>query len=431
MSLCLISIVEVYSASLSLTYKTSYWDPITRHATFLLTGLMLVLLTHAVKPKFFAIFGVCLPFACLLMIAARIFCEPVNNSYRWVSFLGIQFQPSEIAKLCLIAFVARILSRMKKTRQDKSLQWIGIASLITCGIIMTQNGSTAILLFFVVILMMFVAQVRLDLIVARFILNVIQGFLYCILYFISDEYLHKILHKAVVWKKEFKKGLLSFLILIVVGVSGLLYVNYLSKHIISDSKQATWINRIDRFLSEVDVRSSDFKINDKNYQPAHSCIAIANGQIFGKLPGNGTERETLPQAYSDFIYAIIIEEMGLIGGIVVIFLYVILFIRSGIIANRSNSLFSKYLVMGVAMILVIQALSNMAVAVHLIPVSGQPMPLVSRGGTSTLINCIYFGIILGVSRYENKRGTKTEEAIEKEMEREELIVKSEEVTDEI
>ena len=132
---------------------------------------------------------------------------------------------------------------------------------------------------------------------------------------------------------------------------------------------------------------------------AHAKIAIANGGVLGVFPGNSTERDFLPQAYSDFIYAIIIEEMGLIGGIFVLLLYVIILIRSGMIARKTERLFPKYLVLGSALMLSMQAFINMAVAVNLIPVTGQPLPLVSRGGTSTLITCAYFGLILSADRF--------------------------------
>jgi cell division protein FtsW len=142
-----------------------------------------------------------------------------------------------------------------------------------------------------------------------------------------------------------------------------------------------------------------FSITDENYQVAHAKIAISNGGVFGVFPGNSTERDFLPQAYSDFIYAIIIEEMGILGGVFVLLLYVIILIRSGMIAKRIQKLFPKYLVLGSAMMLSIQAFINMAVAVNLIPVTGQPLPLISRGGTSTLITCAYFGLILSADRF--------------------------------
>ena len=163
---------------------------------------------------------------------------------------------------------------------------------------------------------------------------------------------------------------------------------------------ATWQSRIDEFGStDIEDEDSYYQITDKNFQIAHSKIAIANGGVFGKFPGNSKERDFLPQAYSDFIYSIILEEMGLLGGTFVLILYIIILMRSGKIAQKTDKLFPKYLILGSALMLSVQAFVNMAVAVNLIPVTGQPLPLISRGGTSTLITCAYFGIILSADRF--------------------------------
>ena len=141
---------------------------------------------------------------------------------------------------------------------------------------------------------------------------------------------------------------------------------------------------------------------DKDAQTSYANIAIASSNFIGKGPGNSEERDFLPQAYSDYIYAIIIEETGLFGAFFVAMLYVILLYRVGIIANRCENNFPAFLVMGLGLMIVIQALFNMCVAVGLVPVTGQPLPLISRGGTSTVINCVYIGMILSVSRTAKK-----------------------------
>ena len=380
MFLCLISIVEVYSASSTLTFRTDYWKPILRHSMFLLAGVGIVLLVHAVKPRYFTIIGILLPVVWILLVGTRLFGTPVNGSYRWIDIAGISFQPSEIAKLCLITFTAFILSKRKDKANDKSFQWILITTAVTCGIIFIDNGSTAIILAGIIYLMMFIGQVPLKQIgkLALYGIAVI-GLLFCVIRFVPSETIGNYLPRA-----------------------------------------ETWVERFKDFGGDTDVHKPDFEINDDNYQVSHANIAIANGRIFGKIPGNSIERDFLPQAYSDFIYAIIIEEMGLIGGLGILLLYIILFIRAGIIANRSERLFPKFVVMGSALILVSQALSNMAVAVGLIPVTGQTLPLISRGGTSTLITCVYFGIILSVSRYDNPKGAQREEEIVKELEVEKI-----------
>ncbi len=293
-----------------------------------------------------------------------------------INIAGITFQPSEIAKICLIGFTAFLLSRKSEWGDRKVIKWILIATTVTCGIIFIDNGSTAIMLVGIIVLMMFIGQIPLKNI-GRLLLigGIIVGFLFVIIKYDPTGVSRKILPRV-----------------------------------------TTWVDRFEDFGGDENVHSEEFKITDDNYQVSHANIAVANGKIFGKMPGNGSQRDFLPQAYSDFIYAIIIEELGLIGGLFVLLLYIILFIRAGIIANRSEKLFPKILVMGSAMLLVTQALANMAVAVNLIPVTGQTLPLISRGGTSTLITCIYFGIILSVSRFETPKGVEREEQIEEELE---------------
>lgn len=150
---------------------------------------------------------------------------------------------------------------------------------------------------------------------------------------------------------------------------------------------------------------SDYDI-EENFQVGHANMAIASSGIIGKGPGNSVERDYLPQAFSDFIYAIIIEEMGIIGAAVIAFLYIVLLYRAARIASRCENNFPAFLVMGLALLLVIQATFNMMVAVGLAPVTGQPLPLISKGGTSTIINCAYIGVMLSVSRSAKKRDDK-------------------------
>jgi cell division protein FtsW len=159
----------------------------------------------------------------------------------------------------------------------------------------------------------------------------------------------------------------------------------------------TWRNRIVKHLDKKDVPPQDFDM-EENYQVGHANIAISSSNIIGKGPGNSTERDYLPQAFSDFIYAIIIEEMGIFGAAAVAFLYIILLYRAARIASRCENNFPAFLVLGLALLLVVQATFNMMVAVGLAPVTGQPLPLISKGGTSTIINCAYIGAMLSVSR---------------------------------
>ena len=170
----------------------------------------------------------------------------------------------------------------------------------------------------------------------------------------------------------------------------------------------TWKARINKFLDNKYVAPKDYDL-DKDGQVGHANIAIASSNIVGKGPGNSNERDFLSQAFSDFIYAIIIEEMGIIGAVFVAFLYIVILMRAGKIASRCENSFPAFLAMGIAFLLVTQALFNMAVAVGLAPVTGQPLPLISKGGTSTIINCIYIGMLLSISRFAKKRNNDTAE----------------------
>ena len=171
----------------------------------------------------------------------------------------------------------------------------------------------------------------------------------------------------------------------------------------------TWKARIDNFLSDEYVAPEDLDLNGKDAQTSHANIAIATSNFIGKGPGNSVERDFLSQAFSDFIYAIIIEEMGIFGAFIVCMLYIILLFRTATIANRCANTFPALLIMGFAMLLVVQAMFNMAVAVGLVPVTGQPLPLISKGGTSTIINCVYIGVILSVSYSAKKKDDMEEE----------------------
>ncbi len=384
--LCLISIVEVFSASSTLAYRNNYWDPIMRHTMFLLVGLAIVLFCHSIKPKFFSALIFLLPISIFLLIITKLFGTSVNGADRWLSIGGISFQPSEFAKLSLIATVAFILSKKKENKDDKSFKWILIASSVTCGIILIDNFSTASMLFGIIFLMMFIGDIPIKkLLQLGGILIIIGALFFSFLVFVPEDTMEKVFPRGTTWKERIKDF---------------------------------------NHKENIPYNSPEFKITDDNYQVSHGKIAVARGKVFGVMPGNSQERDFLPQAYSDFIYAIIIEELGLIGGFVVLLLYIILFIRTGIIAGRCDKLFPKLLILGSALLIVAQGLANMMVAVNLIPVTGQPLPLISRGGTSTIINCIYIGIILSVSRFENPKGIEREAEILTEAELEAQRIKS-------
>ena len=377
MFLCLISAIEVFSASSTLAYKSAtHWEPIADHATFLLGGCVLVLLLHNIHCRWYALLagGAVVSAILLLLLLTRIpgLVVVINGEPRWMN-IGVTFQPSEIAKITLMVYTAFILSKRHWFTDKQMFWWIQGAALVICGLIFFTNGSTAILLFSVIQMMAFFGQISL-------------------------------LRLLKFWG--------SLLLILIFAVS-LLYFAPEPVMKRMPERVHTWRARIERFVDgtpPVKIESGKaVHIDGDDYQVVHGKIAIARGGLWGKFPGHGQQRDFLPQAYSDFIYAIIIEELGIVGGIFVLLLYIMLLVRVGMIARKCDKSFPKFLVLGCGLLVVVQALANMAVAVNLVPVTGQPMPLVSRGGTSTLISCIYFGIILSVSRFGANIGNEDEE----------------------
>ena len=361
MFLCLVSVVEVFSATSTIAYKNAnHWAPIVRHATFLLGGFVVVILLHNIPYKFFSAFIALLPVSVLMLLITPFIGVSANDAHRWLELFGVQFQPSEFGKLSSVVYVAFLLSKRNKFTDVQLFKWLLLGIGIICVLILPENFSTAFMLFGVCFLMMFVGQIPLRLLFKLMaVLILVFSFLGAALIFMPDSAMKYLPNRAQTWK-----------------------------------------GRIADFNHKSDFKEGEtYVINDDNYQVSHAKIAIARGGIIGQLPGHGQQRDFLPQAYSDFIYAIIIEELGVVGGVFVLLLYIMLLIRAGMIARRCDKLFPKFLVLGCGLLVVTQALANMAVAVNLIPVTGQPLPLISRGGTSTVITCIYFGIILSVSRF--------------------------------
>ena len=363
MFLCLISAVEVFSATSTLTYKNvNHWAPIARHASFLALGFCVVVVLHNIPFHFFSLGILLFPVSIVMLILTPFIGVSANDAHRWLSVMGVQVQPSEFAKLSLLILIAFMLSKRGKMSDDQMFKWILFFTLITCGLILPENFSTAFMLFGVSFLMMFIGQLPLK----------------------------RLMQLA---------GALCVIMLVFLAVLKFTPKSFMQSYM--PDRFTTWQARLERFGDDSANynEAGTYIITDDNYQVSHAQIAIARGGLFGQMPGHGQQRDFLPQAYSDFIYAIIIEELGVVGGVFVLLLYVMLLVRVGMIARRCDKPFAQFLVLGCGMLIVVQALANMAVAVHLIPVTGQPMPLVSRGGTSTVISCVYFGIILSVSRF--------------------------------
>ena len=387
--LCIISVVEVFSASSGLTYKSgSYMSPLVKHLGILMMGIFCMVITLNIKCKYFKILT---PFMLIISFFTLIWVfiagQSTNGAQRWVSLIGIQFQPSEIAKGTLVLATAQILSALQTDHgADKNaFKFILIVCAFIVPLIGLENLSTAALLCLVILLMMVIGRVpmrqlgKLLGVTMAFILAVFAGVMLLGTDRGNVNSNKKMTEQVEQGKKE--EGMLAKVF----------------------HRADTWKSRIDKFTSSEEVAPSEVDL-DKDAQVAHANIAIASSNVVGKGPGNSVERDFLSQAFSDFIYAIIIEELGVEGAVGVAVLYIMLLFRTGRIASRCENNFPALLAMGLALLLVTQALFNMCVAVGLAPVTGQPLPLVSKGGTSTMINCIYVGVILSVSRSAKKKG---------------------------
>lgn len=388
--LCMISIVEVYSASSSLSYKSgNYMAPVIRHIMLLGVGLLTMICMLKVKCKYFKIVTpVVMAVSIILLILVLLTGQSTNGASRWFSLMGIQFQPSEIAKGAVVLAVAQILSAMQTEHgaDKRAFRYILMAVMPLVALIAVENLSTAMLICITMLCMMVIGRIPMQQIGKLVGVVMIAGlilFAGVMLIGQDKEAMSSKPQNALtehVDKKEEKPGMVEKIF----------------------HRADTWKARIDKFISSKPVAPEDVDL-DKDAQVAHANIAIASSNVVGKGPGNSVERDFLSQAFSDFIYAIIIEEMGIGGAAGVAVLYIFLLFRAGWIANRCENNFPAFLCMGLTIMLVTQALFNMAVAVGLAPVTGQPLPLISRGGTSTIINCLYLGIILSISRTAKKK----------------------------
>ena len=288
--LCLISITEVFSAASTLTYKSGdHWGPITQHSIILMVGAVIVVLMHNIPYKWFQVFPVFLLPASAILLILVMMMERINGAARWMTFMGIQFQPSEIAKMAVIIVTAFILSKGQDEdgANPKAFKRIMIITGVICLLIAPENLSTAALLFGVVFLMMFIGRVS-----AKRLLMLIGSLA--------------------------SVGIVAVTFLLMTKNSDIPFLHRFD----------TWRARIEKFTSDEVVPAAKFDI-DKDAQIAHARIAVATSNVIGKGPGNSVQRDFLSQAFSDFIFAIIIEELGLVGGVIVVFLYICLLIRGG------------------------------------------------------------------------------------------------------
>jgi cell division protein FtsW len=355
--LAILSVLVVYSSIVTLAYKyqdgnTEYY--LFKHSIILLIGFSLMYFAHKLNYRYYSRMSqIGLFLAIPLLLFTLLTGASINDASRWlvIPVINQTFQTSDLAKLALIMFLARMLSKKQENIKDFNQAFVPIMIpvLIVCGLILPANFSTAAMLFMTCLVLMFIGRINLA-------------------YIIS---------------------------LVSIGVVGLVIFIAIVMNSNMTNRVGTWQNRIENF---VDGNAQ------VNYQAEQSKIAIATGGIVGKGPGRSTQRNFLPQSYSDFIFATVIEEYGIVGGFFTLLLYLILLYRGILIAKKAPRTFGSLLAIGLSFSLVFQAMINMAVAVNLFPVTGQPLPMVSMGGTSIWFTCLAVGIILSVSR-----NTETEE----------------------
>jgi len=345
------SLLAVYSSTGTLAYRYRGGNTeafLMKHGLILLGGLVLTYICHRMH---YMAFNKAAPVLLILSIPLLfytiIYGADINDARRWIEipFVGITFQTSDFAKIALVIYVARVLTMKQEYIKDFKSAFVPIIVpiLIICSLIAPADLSTALLLFFTTLLMMVVGRVKLPYVAVLFFM-----------------------------------GLMMFSVLVAMG-------DFFPEVVRSE----TWVNRL-----------RDFLVNpDGTYQVQQAKIAIGNGEWLGLGPGNSIQRNYLPNSFSDFIYAIICEEYGLVGGVLIILLYVVLFFRITRLVTKSPKAFGALAAIGLGLLLTLQAFANVAVAVHLVPVTGLTLPMVSMGGTSVLFTCIAFGIILSISKY--------------------------------
>ncbi len=350
--LSVISLVAVYSSSQSLAISrqggsTMYY--LVKQMIILLLGLFIIIVTHHIPYRYFSKLSQLFFFMAIPLLIVTIFTgKDVNAARRWLDVPGTGFtiQPSDFAKIALIMYVARILSQKQDRLNNLKETYLPLlgAVILICMLIVPSNFSTAAILLATSMILMFVGRIPM-----KFLLLTFAG-----------------------------AALVFFLLM-----QGM-------KMLDVKGRAGTWQSRIENFRNGEDESVSNYQVN-------RAKVAIVSGGILGRGPGNSIQKEKLPQANSDFIYAIVIEEYGLIGGIAVLALYLWLLFRAGLIVRRSNRTFGALVAIGLCLIIVFQAMVNMAVAVNLVPVTGQPLPFISSGGSSVLFTSIALGVVLSVS----------------------------------
>lgn len=403
----IISLIVVYSASSALVVRNFGGNTgrlLLKHAGTLLIGFAMMFLAYKIDYRRFAKFAWFLLVPCMaLLLYTLVFGKHINAANRTINLFGISFQPSEIAKIILITYLARQLVMMGDGLNNfkEVLIKLALPILVTAALIFPENLSTAAILVVVCMVLLFIGRVK--------FLHILAIMGICVvglgLYLLFDA------AKTTISNNKAEKAKTE-------GVAGV--ETFKPKQ----NRIQTWANRLSAMGgSEEKVDPFD----DHHYQQTYAKIAVATGSVFGKGPGKSEQRNFLPHPYSDFIYAIIIEEYGIVGAIIVLLLYIILFTRVLRIVHKRPLTFGSFMAFGLGFIIIVQAMINMGVSIGLLPVTGQPLPFVSMGGSSMMATGFIIGMILSVTRnIEDEKEQELQEIEETETE----TVTTEETTDE-
>lgn len=387
-AILVISVIELYSASSREVTATNVFAPLLRHGQMLVLGAIFTILISRMHYRWlYPLTPIFVTLTILLGVYVLFKGDIINGARRSTTLLGIAIQPAELLKLAVVLVIARVMSRQQADRgvRTAGVAWSAAIVLLCGGLLFSQGLTNTLLLMGISFAMMLIAGVE--------------------------------------WKK-------FFCVLLAYGVvgAGAMIMKHESKpdyspeewtyitengkdysgKTVTITRSGTQQNRLARWLGNDSVAKYDEPITSENRQEQYSYMAQANGGLIGNLPGNSRETARLPLAFSDYIFAIVIEDWGFVGGLILLALYLWLLTRAGAIASRCSRVFPALLVMGMAVLIVLQALFHMAIVTGVFPVSGQPLPLISKGGSSILATSIAFGIMLSVSRFAVQSNKKRE-----------------------
>ena len=376
----LVSLIVVYSASSALAvnkYEGNTGKLLMKHSGTLLVGFLMMFVFFRINYKHYAKAAWLLLIPCLaLLLYTLLFGRNINQASRSISLGFFSFQPSEIAKIILITYLSRQLVMMGDRLDNfkEVILWLGVPVLATVALIFPENLSTAAILLVVCLVLLFIGRVKFLHIMAIIGIGLIGFGLYIAFDAISTKVDNR--HRVKVHTEAVANG------------------ETIGEFKAKQNRIQTWAGRIKAMGNDEDFDPFDAH----HYQQTYAKIAVATSSVVGKGPGKSEQRNFLPHPYSDFIFAIIIEEYGIIGALIVLMLYIILFTRVLRIVIRRPLTFGAYMAFGLGFLVIVQAMINMGVSIGLLPVTGQPLPFVSMGGTSMMATGIIFGIILSVTR---------------------------------